>query len=182
MDKKTAQIILDLNQFDSPLEAYEHQLFKLRNFILTNPIIPKVLFAKTKKSKKLEQAAENFIDLDYSISSYELKELNGEHLYDKFIIYEKNKSLIKSNLSKHLSSKNIQFGIEQLMTNLQMWSEVLEDIDTSKAKDVPLTKDMDVLTLHESLKMNKINEEPMSQELLSEFKRIKLLGTSIIKS
>ena len=63
-----------------------------------------------------------------------------------------------------------------------MWSEVLEDIDTSKAKDVPLTKDMDVLTLHESLKMNKINEEPMSQELLSEFKRIKLLGTSIIKS
>ena len=182
MDKKTAQIILDLNQFDSPLEAYEHQLFKLRNFILTNPIIPKVLFAKTKKSKKLEQAAENFIDLDYSISSYELKELNGEHLYDKFIIYEKNKSLIKSNLSKHLSSKNIQFGIEQLMTNLQMWSEVLEDIDTSKAKDVPLTKDMDVLTLHESLKMNKINEEPMSEELLSEFKRIKLLGTSIIKS
>ena len=182
MDKKTAVIILDLNQFDSPLDAYEYQLFKLRNFILTNPIIPKVLHAKTKKSKQLEQAAENFIDIDYSISSYELKELNGEHLYDKFIIYEKNKSLIKSKLSKHLSSRNIQFGIEQLMTNLQMWSEVLEDIDTSKAKDIPLTKDMDVLTLHESLKMNKINEEPMSQELLSEFKRIKLLGTSIIKS
>ena len=182
MDKKTAEIILDLNQFDSPLEAYEHQLFKLRNFILTNPIIPKVLHAKTKKSKQLEQAAENFIDIDYSISSYQLNELRGEHLYDKFIIYEKNKSLIKSKLSKHLSSRNIQFGIEQLMTNLQMWSEVLEDIDTSKAKDVPLTKDMDVLTLHESLKMNKINEEPMSQELLSEFKRIKLLATSIIKS
>ena len=32
------------------------------------------------------------------------------------------------------------------------------------------------------LKMNKIKEEPMSQELLAEFKRIKLLGTSIIKS
>ena len=182
MDKKTAEIILDLNQFDSPLEAYEHQLFKLRNFILTNPIIPKVLHAKTKKSKQLEQAAENFIDINYSIASYQLNELRGEHLYDKFIIYEKNKSLIKSKLSKHLSSRNIQFGIEQLMTNLQMWSEVLEDIDTSKAKDVPLTKDMDVLTLHESLKMNKINEEPMSQELLSEFKRIKLLGSGIIKS
>jgi len=182
MDKKTAVIILDLNQFDSPFDAYEYQLFKLRNFILTNPIIPKVLHAKTKKSKQLEQAAENFIDIDYSISSYQLNELRGEHLYDKFIIYEKNKSLIKSKLSKHLSSRNIQFGIEQLMTNLQMWSEVLEDIDTSKAKDVPLTKDMDVLTLHESLKMNKIKEEPMSQELLSEFKRIKLLGTSIIKS
>ena len=181
MDKKTAVIILDLNQFDSPLDAYEYQLFKLRNFILTNPIIPKVLHAKTKKSKQLEQAAENFIDIDYSISSYQLNELRGEHLYDKFIIYEKNKSLIKSKLSKHLSSRNIQFGIEQLMTNLQMWSEVLEDIDTSKAKDVPLTKDMDVLTLHESLKMNKIKEEPMSQELLAEFKRIKLLDSSIIK-
>ena len=60
--------------------------------------------------------------------------------------------------------------------------EVLEDIDTSKAKDVPLTKDMDVLTLHESLKMNKIKVEPMSQELLAEFKRIKLLGSGIIKS
>ncbi|MGB1728579.1 MAG: hypothetical protein ACPHF2_01205, partial [Crocinitomicaceae bacterium] len=141
-----------------------------------------VFYAKMKKSEQLEQAAENFIDIDYSISSYELKELVGEHLYDKFIIYEKNKSFIKSNLSKHLSSKNIQFGIEQLMTNLQMWSEELEDIDTSEAKGVPLTKEMDVLTLHESLKMNKIKEEPMSQELLAEFKRIKLLGSGIIKS
>ncbi len=182
MDKKTAQIILDLNQFDSPLDAYEHQLFKLRNFILTNTIIPKVFYAKTKKSEQLEQAAKNFIDIDYSLSSYELEELRGEHLYDKFMIYEKNKSLIKSNLSKHLSSRNIQYGIEQLLKNLQMWSKELENIDTSEAKDVPLTKEMDVLILHESLKMNKIKVEPMSQELLAEFKRIKLLGSSIIKS
>ena len=182
MDKKTAQIILDLNQFDSPLEAYEHQLFKLRNFILTNPIIPKVLYAKTKKSEQLEQAAKNFIDIDYSLSSYELEELRGEHLYDKFMIYEKNKSLIKSKLSKHLSSRSIQYGIAQLLKNLHMWSEELKGIDTSEARDVPLTKEMDVLTLHESLKMNKINEEPMSQELLAEFKRIKLLGSGIIKS
>lgn len=182
MDKKTAEIILDLNQFDSPPEAYEHQLFKLRNFILTNPIIPKVLYAKTKKSEQLEQAAKNFIDIDYSISSYELKELKGEHLYDKFIIYEKNKSLIKSNLSKHLSSRSIQYGIAQLLKNLQMWSEELENVDTSEAKDVPLTKEMDVLILHESLKMNKIKVEPMSQELLEEFKRIKLLGSGINKS
>ena len=182
MDKKTAEIILDLNQFDSPIDAYEHHLFKLRNFILTNPVIPKVLYAKTKKSEQLEQAAENFIDIDYTVSSYDLKELRGEHLYDKFIIYEKNKSLIKSKLSKHLSSRNIQFGIEQILKNLQMWSEELEDIDTSEAKDVPVTKEMDVLTLHESLKMNKIKVEPMSQELLSEFKRIKLLGISMIKS
>ena len=182
MDKKTAEIILDLNQFDSPLEAYEHQLFKLRNFILTNPIIPKVFYAKTKKSEQLEQAAKNFIDIDYSISSYELEELRGEHIYDKFIIYEKNKSLIKSNLSKHLSSRSIQYGIEQLIKNLQMWSEELEEIDTSEARDVPLTKEMDVLILHESLKMNKIKVEPMSQELLAEFKRIKLLTSGIIKS
>ena len=182
MDKKTAQIILDLNQFDSPLEAYEHQLFKLRNFILTNPIIPKVLYAKTKKSEQLEQAAKNFMDIDYSLSSYELEELRGEHLYDNFMIYEKNKSLIKSALSKHLSSRNIQYEIEQLLTNLHMWSEELKDIDTSEAKDVPLIKEMDVLTLHESLKMNKIKVEPMSQELLAEFKRIKLLGNSIVKS
>ncbi len=182
MDKKTAEIILDLNQFDSPLEAIEHQLFKLRNFILTNPIIPKVFNAKIKKSEQLEQAAKNFIDIDYSIPSYELKELRGEHLYDKFIIYEKNKSLIKSNLSKHLSSRSIQYGIEQLLKNLQMWSEELEEIDTSEARDVPLTKEMDVLILHESLKMNKIKVEPMSQELLAEFKRIKLLTSGIIKS
>ena len=149
---------------------------------MTNPIIPKVLYAKTKKSEQLEQAVENFIDINYSISSYELKELKGEHLYDKFIIYEKNKSLIKSNLSKHLSSRSIQYGIEQLLTNLKMWSEELEDIDTSEARDVPLTKEMDVLTLHESLKMNKIKVEPMSQDLLAEFKRIKLLGSRIIKS
>ena len=63
-----------------------------------------------------------------------------------------------------------------------MWSEELKEIDTNEARDVPLTKEMDVLTLHESLKMNKINEEPMSQELLAEFKRIKLLGSGIIKS
>ena len=88
MDKKTAEIILDLNQFDSPIDAYEHHLFKLRNFILTNPHT-KGAICENKKSEQLDQAAENFIDIDYTVSSYELKELRGEHLYDKFIIYEK---------------------------------------------------------------------------------------------
>ena len=60
MDKKTAEILLNINQFDTPIDAYESQLFNLRNFIFQNPVVPKILYAKLKKNKQLFDAINHF--------------------------------------------------------------------------------------------------------------------------
>jgi len=180
MDKKTAEIILDLNQFETPLEAYENQLFKLRNYIFLNPVVPKVLYAKLKKNDQLKEAIQHFMSPVNQFSSFTLNPLQGEHLFDKFIIYEENKSLIKRNLSVFLSSKNIDFGIHQLILNLLMWTEEIKDIDTENAADIPVTKELDVLKMYQMLKEIKENSSTvMSSELLSEFKRAQTLSKTI---
>lgn len=180
MDKKTAEILLDLNQFETPIEAYENQLFKLRNYIFLNPVIPKVLYAKLKKNEQLKEAIQHFLSPDNQLSSFTLNSLQGEHLFDKFIIYEENKSLIKRNLSVFLSPKNIDFGIHQLILNLLMWSEEIKNIDTGNATDVSFTKELDVLKMYQLLKEIKENAKTsMSPELLSELKRVQKLSETI---
>ncbi len=180
MDKKTAEIILDLNQFESPLEAYENQLFKLRNYVFLNPVIPKVLYAKLKKNEQLKEAILHFLTPDNRFSSFTLNPLQGDHLFDKYIIYEENKSLIKRNLSVFLSAKNIDFGIHQLILNLLMWIQEIKNIDTRNATVVSVTKELDVLKMYQMLKEIKENTSAvMNSELLSEFKRAQTLSETI---
>lgn len=64
MDKKTAEILLNINQFDSPIDAYESFLFDLRNFVFQNPVIPKVLYNKLKKNNQLFEAISHFEKVD----------------------------------------------------------------------------------------------------------------------
>ena len=106
MDKKTAEIILNLNQFETPVEAYEYQLFKLRNYLFLNPVIPTVYYGKIKKAAQLFGAVNHFIKPDNQFIKNELIPLSGLHLFDKFVCYEENKSHIKKNLSKFLTAKN----------------------------------------------------------------------------
>lgn len=107
--------------------------------------------------------------------------MTGTHLFDKFVCYEENKSQIKQNLSKFLTTKNIEVGITQLIQNLLLWSEALTDIDTSGAEGVPSNKELDVLTTFKLLESGKKDSASLDDpKLLSEFKRIKQLAKSIL--
>jgi hypothetical protein len=180
MDKKTAEILLNINQFDSPLDAYESCLFDLRNFVFQNPVIPKVLYNKLKKNKQLFEAISHFEKVDSCYITIEIAPLTGTHLFDKFVCYEENKSQIKQNLSKFLTTKNIEVGITQLIQNLSLWSEALSGVDTSGAEGVPLNKELDVLSTFKLLESIKENSTPIDDpQLLSELNRVKELGKSI---
>lgn len=181
MDKKTAEILLNINQFDSPIDAYESFLFDLRNFVFQNPVIPKVLYNKLKKNNQLFEAISHFEKVDNRYITIEIAPLTGTHLFDKFVCYEENKSQIKQDLSKLLTTKNIEVGITQLIQNLLLWSEALTDIDTSGAEGVPSNKELDVLTTFKLLETVKKDSASLDDpKLLSEFKRIKQLSKSIL--
>ncbi|MDB3905160.1 hypothetical protein N9335_01640 [Crocinitomicaceae bacterium] len=181
MDKKTAEILLNIHQFDSPIDAYENQLFKLRNFIFQNPVIPKILYSKQKKNAQLYDAINHFESVENPYITCDLNPIEGTNLFDKFLCYEANKSQIKQNLSKHLTSKNIEVGIHQLIQNLLLWSEALSDIDTSHAETIPLSKELDALSTHQLLaSTNQDSSSFDDPKLLSEFKRIKELAKSLL--
>ncbi len=180
MDKKTAEILLNIHQFDTPLDAYESQLFKLRNFIFQNPVIPKILYSKQKKNAQLYDAINHFESVENPYIICDLNPIEGINLFDKFLCYEANKSQIKKNLSKHLTSKNIEVGIHQLIENLLLWSKALSNIDTSHAETVPFSKELDVLSTFKMLESIKEDSIPIANpQLLSELNRIKELGKSI---
>lgn len=181
MDKKTAEILLNINQFDTPLDAYESQLFNLRNFIFQNPVVPKILYAKLKKNKQLFEAINHFEQVENDFTVCDLAPIKGSHLFDKFVCYEANKSQIKKNLSKFLTAKNIEVGITQLIQNLLFWSEALSDIDTSLAKSIASNKELDVLSTFKLLESSKKYSTSINDpNLLSEFKRIQDLAKSIL--
>ena len=179
MDKKTAAILLDLNESD-PFDAYESQLFKVRSYLLLNPVIPAVLYAKQKKIFQLMEAIGHFTSLDEEVSRFDLIPINGGSLFEKFICYEQNICIIKKDLSTHLSGLNINLGIDYLISNLSIWSNELKEIDTEKALTVPASHELNPLTTHKLFKSAKLNSAHTHDEkLLSEFKRIQLLSKSI---
>ena len=180
MDKKTAELLLNIHQFDTPIDAYEDQLFKLRSFIFSNPVVPKVLYSKLKKNNQLFDAIKHFDTVENPYVKCELIPITGLHLFDKFLCYESNKSQIKQNLSTYLTSKNIEVGIRQLIQNLALWSEALSDIDTSHAETIPANKELDVIYTHKLLETKKKDSSFLDDpQLLSEIKRVKELAKSI---
>ena len=180
MDKKTAELLLNIHQFDTPIDAYENQLFKLRSYIFSNPVVPKVLYSKLKKSAQLFDAINHFDSVENQYVIFQLNPITGLHLFDKFLCYESNKSQIKQNLSKHLTSKNIEVGIRQLIQNLALWSEALSYIDTSHAETIPANQELDVIYTHKLLESTKKDSSLLvDPQLLSEIKRIKELAKSI---
>ena len=180
MDKKTAEILLNINQYDSPLDAYEDQLFKIRNYIFMHPVIPSVLRSKQRKIHQIEEAIWHFGITEKEPPSLELSPIKGQYLLEKFVCYESNRSKIKTSLSQTLSAKNIAMGIDLLIDNLLNWSLELIEIDTSMATDVTLSKELDVLTAHQLFKKHKTEKlECFDAQLISEFKRVQILAASI---
>ena len=118
MDKKTAQILLNINQYDSPVDAYEDQLFKIRNYVFMHPVIPSVFRSKQRKAYQLEEAISYFGITEREPDELELLPITGPHLLEKFVCYESNRSKIKTSLSQTLSAKNIGMGIDLLIENL----------------------------------------------------------------
>ena len=180
MDKKTAEIILNLHQFESPTEAYESQLFKIRNYLFINPVIPSVFYAKQKKTRQLFEAMTCFEIHEELKASYHLIPIKGEHLFDKFICYEANKSHIKKELALYLTASNIELGIQSFIQNLVLWSSEIISINTDHAETVPASRELDAMTANKLFKSNKeLSKLPMDNKLLSELKRIQLLAHSI---
>ena len=183
MDKKTAELLLNIKEFDSPLDAYEQQLFRIRRDLMIYPVIPSVFYKKREKLRKLSQAYAYFGEMKNTVEVYELIPFNGENLLEKFISYEQNKSLIKQHLSKFLNASNIEQGILRLIDNLALWAEELKDLKLGHIEIEAVSKELDSMTMHALLKdIDKIEGSSYMDYdvlLLKEFRRIQILSETI---
>ena len=183
MDKRTAELLLNTKEFDSPLDAYEQQLFSIRRYLIINPVIPSVLYKKNEKLHKLATAYSHFGELIETTEVCELIPFTCENLLEKFICYEQNKSLIKQQLSKFLNASNIEKGIHQLIDNLYLWSQELKDLKLDHIETTSISKELDTMTIYKLFKEGEKTEISSYLEydiqLLQEFRRVQILSETI---
>ena len=183
MDKKTAELLLNIKEFDSPLDAYEQQLFRIRRDLMIYPVIPSVFYKKREKLCKLSKSYAHFGEMMETVEVYELMPLTGENLLEKFICYEQNKSLIKQLLSNFLNASNIEQGILQLIDNLDLWAQELKDLKLDHIEIETVSKELDRMTMYALFKdVDKIESSSYLEydmRLLKEFRRIQILSETI---
>jgi len=183
MDKKTAELLLNTKDFDSPLEAYEHQLFHIRKTLIIQAVVPSLLYKKIERLHKLSDAYTHFDEVNETIAGYELKPFNGESLLENFICYEQNKSLIKQHMSKILQASHIEQGILRLIDNLALWARELKDLKLGHIEIEAVSKELDSMTMHALLKdidkMEGSSYMDYDVRLLKEFRRIQILSETI---
>ena len=98
MDKKKAELILQLDKHEDAHEAYEALLFQLKTSMLNQGIIPKVLRKRQERLSTLHEAY-SFLEKTDSITFEPLElSVKGEDWETLFLSYEKNKSKFKRDL------------------------------------------------------------------------------------
>ena len=183
MDKKTAELLLNTKDFDSPFEAYEHQLFHIRKTLIIQTVVPSLLYKKIERLHKLSDAYTHFDEVNETIAGYELKPFNGENLLEKFICYEQNKSLIKQHMSKILDASHLEQGILRLIDNLALWAKELKDLKLEHIEVKSISKELDSMTMltlfNEIDKRGNRSYLDYDIQLLKEFRRIQILSETI---
>ncbi len=183
MDRRTAELLLNTTAFDSPEEAYEQQLFKLRKEVLIGPVIPLLLYKKLEKLSKLEKAYSCFGNEEPSTEEFEMIKVEGSELSAQFMSYEENKRIVKRIVSKRLHAPTIKLGIEKLIQNLYEWTEIVAGIPLEHIEVDSISKELDSMNMYSILmkaeeKKLKLPDE-YEKELLKEFRRIQLLRKTI---
>ena len=123
MDRKKAELILQLDKHEDAHEAYEALLFQLKSSMLNQGIIPKVL---RKRQERLSTLHEAYSCLEKSDSiPFEPLELSvkGDDWETLFLSYEKNKSKFKREIALGTNAIALVRAIDGLILNQKLWSD-----------------------------------------------------------
>ena len=172
MDKKKAELILQLDKHEDAHEAYEALLFQLKTSMLNQGIIPKVLRKRQERLSTLHEAY-SFLEKTDSIA-FEPLELSfkGEDWETLFLSYEKNKSKFKRDLAVGTNALSLAIAVDGLIKNQKLWSEHFI-FDYSHINLPTLGKEMDSMELLSLLRAHKYTElNQLPEEILKEFGRV----------
>ena len=172
MDRKKAELILQLDKHENAHEAYESLLFQLKTSMLNQGIIPKVLRKRQERLSKLHDAY-SFLEKTESIVFEPLElSVKGDDWETLFLSYEKNKSKFKREIALGTDANALVHAIDGLILNQKLWSNYFT-FDYNKITLPILGKEMDsmeLLGLFRSHKHTELVSLPVS--ILEELGRI----------
>jgi hypothetical protein len=183
---KEAETLLRLDEFDSAEEALEQQLFDLHQQLISKPIIPQLLQARKTKLKQLKEiCCVLSIETNQISISFKINELDSINLIQSFNDYQKNKSLILSQLTRDLTIQTLDEAIDALLLNLKNWSKLWPKLNVSSDEKILLSKELESMEFYQALKeMSLVNVLNFNDLLLTnipdklniEIKRLNLIS------
>ncbi len=186
MSIKEAETLLRLDEFDSAEEALEQQLFDLHQQLISKPIIPQLLQARKTKLKQLKEICSVLsIEIEQNFNSFKINELDSVNLIQSFNDYQKNKSLILSQLTRDLTIQTLDAALDALLLNLKNWSKLWPIITILKDEKILLSKELESMEFFQVLKELKqanvlnfkdLDFNQLPTDLKDEIKRLNLIS------
>ena len=186
MSIKEAETLLKLDEFDSADEALEQQLFDLHQQLISKPIIPQLIQARKVKLKKLIEICHVLsIKTNQEFNSFKINDLDSINLIQSFNVYQKNNSLILSQLSSDLTIHTLDSAIDSLLLNLKNWSLLWPKLELSFDEKILLSNELDSMSFYQVLKELKsinilsfinLKKEILPSNLIYEIKRLNLIS------
>ncbi len=186
MSIKEAETLLRLDEFDSAEEALEQQLFDLHQQLISKPIIPQLLQARKVKLQQLIEISRVLsIETNQEFNSFKINELDSINLIQSFNDYQKNKSLILSQLARDLTIQTLDAALDTLLLNLKNWSKLWPTISILEDEKILLSKELESMEFFQVLKELKqanvlnfkdLNFTQIPLNLRHEIKRLNLIN------
>ena len=186
MSIKEAETLLRLDEFDSAEEALEQQLFDLHQQLISKPIIPQLLQARKTKLNQLKEICSVLsIEIEQNFNLFRINELDSINLIQSFNDYQKNKSLILSQLARDLTIQTLDAAIDSLLLNLKNWSNLWPKLEISNDEKILLSKELESMEFYQVLKelkqANVLNFKDLGfnqlpTDLKNEIKRLNLIS------
>ena len=187
MSIKEAETLLRIDKFDSAEEALEQQLFDLHQQLISKPIIPQLLQARKVKLQQLTEICQVLsIETNQKFNSFKIKELDSINLIQSFNDYQKNKSLILSQLARDLTIQTLDAALDALLLNLKNWSKLWPSLTILEDEKILLSKELESMEFYQVLKelkqANVLNFKDLDYGRLPldfshEIKRLNLINT-----
>ena len=125
------------------------------------------------------------IETNQKFNSFKINELDSVNLIQSFNDYQKNKSLILSQLARDLTIQNLDAALDALLLNLKNWSKLWPTITIFEDEKILLSKELESMEFFQVLKelkqANVLNfkdldftQLPMN---LDEIKRLNLINS-----
>ncbi len=187
MSIKEAETLLRLHEFESAEEALEQQLFDLHQQLISKPIIPQISLARKVKLKQLVEICHILsIETNKNFNSFKINELDSINLIQSFNDYQKNKSLILSQINRNLTIQTLDAAIDALLFNLKNWSKLWPNLEIISDEKILLSKELESMEFYQVLKemslINVLNFNDLTltnipDKLNTEIKRLNLINS-----
>jgi hypothetical protein len=162
MTEKEALIVLGALDSDDDLrDILEDALFEIKQFIISKPLISKLIDGQVKKLEKLSEAV-RVLNLDSKDSSFLIEESIHQYTNESILSVYNSFELIKAQLKQLLSSEESPSEMILIVTQLVK----LQHDYSSYWPFVDVTEDEGVI----------ISKEPDAMELLAEIKKMSAEG------